>query len=131
MPSLSSAVHFLQQLIVADLRVGAEIASVAISDDDLERPASPTDERLEVELRADLQWVGVLRQLFLAATEVVRGLADVAEVERDALTARTQSEPVAEEERVVRRKRGGRDEAEGRGEDAYECSVRAFHLRSP
>src|SRR4029453_8317873 len=81
MPGLSTPVHFLDELIVADAGLGAEIIAVAVGDDDLERRVPPPYARIAIERPPERRLIRVLRQVFRAAAEVVRSFTDVAEID--------------------------------------------------
>ena len=108
----------LDQLVVADVGVGADVAAVTIGDDQLERAATPTPELVQVEGAAKLPLVGVAGDVLVTTGEVMCRLETVAEVERDALVGKAGAlaTPVAEQVfavgKVVRMGRGsGKTEA--------------------
>jgi hypothetical protein len=128
-PGLPTPIHFLDELIVANAGLGAEIVAAAVGDGDLERRVSPPHEPVEIELCTETPLIGVRRLVFGAAAEVVRGLTDVAEVEVDAGGVGARSAPVAEQARVVVCRRCWRGDSRSQRQRNSECDA-GFHVRS-
>src|SRR5450432_4239118 len=99
MPGLAASIDFLDQHVVADVRVRTKVAAVAIGDGGLERASLPAPQLVQVEGVAERPLVGVARQSFGAAADVARHLTAVREVEGDATIrkASAQTAPVAQE----------------------------------
>src|SRR5262249_46109838 len=128
-PGLATPIHFLDELVVPDAGVGAEIAAVAIRQRDLEGRAAPANELIEIERRAEIPLIGVRRHVLGAAAEVVRGLTDVAEIEFDAGGVGARSAPVAEQQGVLACPRCRRGDGRAQRQRDTECDARTLHLR--
>src|SRR5690606_21484596 len=83
-PGLAAAVDLLQQLVVADARVRAQVVATAVGHDRPEAGTPPAPKPLQVERGAECPLVGMPGYLAITAAEVVRQLAVIADVEADA-----------------------------------------------